>query len=249
MSKTRRSLKELKSKALRLSKSLGGKTPSRDELSKVMKRSEYIYYGYTDTDFQKYCGLTPNKSGLEKKVSDEQLLLGLLNTCIVEEIIPNQLKLKMWAREGKIPTHTMQRRFDGMTGIHKSLLSYVIEQNLVHKVSKLEGWTIDIETMIKNQSNDFNSSRDEECFVYLMRDLRNKSHKIGISKHPTTREKTLQSEQPLTELITSKKYINRKIASAIEKALHDVYSHKRRRGEWFNLNEDDVHELKVTLNG
>jgi len=248
MKKSRRSLEELKSEALRLSVSLGGKTPSRVELAKVMKRSEYSYYGLTDAGFQKYCEFTPNKSGLDQKVSDESLLSHLLSVCMEEEVIPKQLTLKMWVREGKIPTHTMQRRFNGMCGIQESLLRYAIKENLEDKISNLQGWTIDVELMIKNQFNDLSTSRNEECFVYVMRDLRNKSHKIGISKHPSTRERTLQSEQPLTELIASKKYINRKIASAIEKALHDVYNHKRKRGEWFDLNEDDLHELRVTLN-
>lgn len=90
-------------------------------------------------------------------------------------------------------------------------------------------------------------AKAEQCFVYLMRDLRNNMYKIGISRMPNQRERTLQSEQPKTELVAAKRYVNRKIASSIEKALHETYSHKRARGEWFCLDEEDVRELRCTL--
>lgn len=80
-----------------------------------------------------------------------------------------------------------------------------------------------------------------------MKDNRNNAHKIGISNDAIFREKTLQSAQPKIELIAKKKYVNRKIAGAIEKALHNVYQHKHLRGEWFRLDEEDLNELKNTL--
>ncbi|ARU54598.1 hypothetical protein OLMES_0495 [Oleiphilus messinensis] len=80
-----------------------------------------------------------------------------------------------------------------------------------------------------------------------MRDIRNNACKIGISANPVIRERTLQSEQPQIELLALKKFINRKIALAIEKALHVVYNDKRKRGEWFNLDTEDISELVATL--
>lgn len=85
----------------------------------------------------------------------------------------------------------------------------------------------------------------EECFVYLMKDAG--KFKIGISKHAEYRERTLQSEKPTVVLIAAKKFINRRIAASFERALHESYSHKRHRGEWFNLNELEVAEIKATL--
>lgn len=87
----------------------------------------------------------------------------------------------------------------------------------------------------------------EECFVYLMLDNINQFYKIGISNKPTWREKTLQSEKPSIELIASKKYISRRIALSIEKALHNTFADKRVRGEWFNLDLFEVEEIKNTL--
>jgi len=89
----------------------------------------------------------------------------------------------------------------------------------------------------------------DECYVYLMIDLKNNYHKIGISNKPGYREKTLQSEKPTIEMLCSKRFPNRKIASSFEQALHQCYSDKRVRGEWFDLSEKDLQVLKETLNG
>lgn len=85
------------------------------------------------------------------------------------------------------------------------------------------------------------------CFVYLMHDTSNGYYKIGISNSPEYRERTLQSEKPTIEMIASKKFPIRKIAESIEKALHSTYSEKRLRGEWFELNDNDVEHIKETL--
>ena len=88
---------------------------------------------------------------------------------------------------------------------------------------------------------------NEECYVYLMIDIINNYHKIGISNNPEWREKTLQSEKPTIELVAAKKFINRKIASSFEKALHNAYSNKRHRGEWFHLDQIEIDLITKTL--
>lgn len=91
------------------------------------------------------------------------------------------------------------------------------------------------------------SPKEEACSVYLMVDTTNGFHKIGISNKPKYREKTLQSEKPTIELICAKQFPSRTIAEAFESALHKAYANKRLRGEWFNLSEEDVNNLKATL--
>lgn len=88
---------------------------------------------------------------------------------------------------------------------------------------------------------------EDSCYVYLMKDLNNSYHKIGISNNPTYREKTLQSEKPSIELIASKKYPIRKIAEAFEKSLHQTFSNKNIRGEWFKLDESEVRYIIESL--
>ena len=87
----------------------------------------------------------------------------------------------------------------------------------------------------------------EECYVYLMHDTSNNYHKIGISNNPQYRERTLQSEKPTIELISSKKLPSRLIALSIEKALHESFKDKNLRGEWFDLDKSDVADIIKTL--
>ena len=87
----------------------------------------------------------------------------------------------------------------------------------------------------------------DPCYVYLMVDTTNGFHKIGISNNPEYREATLQSEKPTIELICAKQYPTRLIASAIESALHTAFGDKRLRGEWFELSEQDVNSIILTL--
>ena len=88
---------------------------------------------------------------------------------------------------------------------------------------------------------------DTSCFVYLMKDESNGYHKIGISNKPEYRERTLQSEKPTIVLLCAKKFPSRIIAEAIEAALHKAYGNKRLRGEWFELDDKDVFDIKATL--
>ena len=85
------------------------------------------------------------------------------------------------------------------------------------------------------------------CYVYLMLDNSNGYNKIGISNTPEYREKTLQSEKPSIEMLACKKFPTRKIAEAIEYALHTAYSQQRVRGEWFILDDVDVAAIIETL--
>jgi hypothetical protein len=91
------------------------------------------------------------------------------------------------------------------------------------------------------------SETDDKCHVYLMIDHTNNYYKIGISNKPKYREKTLQSEKPTIELIINKRFPNRKIANSFEQALHQAYSEKRIRGEWFSLDFNDVEDIKEAL--
>ena len=85
------------------------------------------------------------------------------------------------------------------------------------------------------------------CYIYLMHDTTNNFYKIGISNNPQYREKTLQSEKPTIELIATKEFPVRKIAESFEKALHQSFSNKRIRGEWFNLDILEVEQMKKSL--
>jgi hypothetical protein len=75
-----------------------------------------------------------------------------------------------------------------------------------------------------------------EVKTYIMIDLTNGYYKIGKSDNPIKREKTLQSEKPMIELLHV-------IDKNVEAKLHKQYAGKRVRGEWFNLATDDIEEI------
>lgn len=72
-------------------------------------------------------------------------------------------------------------------------------------------------------------------FLYLMRNQRNGYVKIGFSKNPAYREKTLQSEEPEVSMI-----FKVEASFGCEGWLHARFAEKRLRGEWFALSEGDV---------
>ena len=80
---------------------------------------------------------------------------------------------------------------------------------------------------------------DQKTYVYLMQDTTNNYYKIGHSKNPQYREKTLQSEKPTIELLLS--YAG---SCEDETELHERFKEKRIRGEWFDINEEDIQAIK-----
>jgi hypothetical protein len=74
-----------------------------------------------------------------------------------------------------------------------------------------------------------------KIYVYLMEDMRNGLFKIGQNQTPEKREKTLQSEVPETSL---RFYMP--AHDTAEQELHEMFSAKRVRGEWFELKPKDI---------
>lgn len=125
------------------------------------------------------------------------------------------------------------------TGMREHLKSYL-------KVCKKEfGWQPEVLNIKKEQ--DFSYQEGSTCYVYLMKDSTNGFYKIGISNNPEYREKTLLGEKPTISLLAYRKYPSRIIASSIEAALHNAFSSKRVRGEWFRLDEYEVWQITETL--
>ena len=75
-------------------------------------------------------------------------------------------------------------------------------------------------------------------WVYLMEDLSNGYYKIGWSKNAEYRERTLQSEKP-TICLLKKVWAD----FSVEKKVHEFYSAKRIRGEWFSLTKDELKDF------
>lgn len=78
--------------------------------------------------------------------------------------------------------------------------------------------------------------------IYLLLNTENNHIKIGRSKTMLHREKTLQSQQPVIELIT---WWTAPLKE--EKSLHQMFAGKRLRGEWFTLTFHDLEQIKIKM--
>jgi len=75
-----------------------------------------------------------------------------------------------------------------------------------------------------------------KTFVYVAKDGHTGLYKIGKSKNPGIREKTLLAVMPLIEFV----FIRPESDEFTEKILHEEFAHKRKRGEWFELEPFDL---------
>ena len=96
-------------------------------------------------------------------------------------------------------------------------------------------------------NNPHTITRSETCYTYLMQDEATGYYKIGMSKNPEYRERTLQCEKPTIVLLASRKYYSRGEARDQERYLHQKYRLARVRGEWFNLTINEVIDVKSSL--
>ena len=85
-------------------------------------------------------------------------------------------------------------------------------------------------------------------YLYLMQDLSNKFYKIGVSKTPLYREKTLQSEKPNILMLFTKAFVSKLEAYNQEKEIQKKYSIFRIRGEWFNFSSLQLQEIDSFFN-
>ncbi len=69
--------------------------------------------------------------------------------------------------------------------------------------------------------------------TYLMYDAASGYYKIGRSINPAFREDTLAAQIPMIETLAT-------CQIDIERQLHDRFAAKRIRGEWFDLDEEDL---------
>lgn len=84
----------------------------------------------------------------------------------------------------------------------------------------------------------FDLAKDQK-YVYLLYNEKNGFFKIGYSKNPMKREKTLQAEEPDIAIL---KLWEKDMA--FEKHLHKKYIKQRVRGEWFKFTFQELWELR-----
>ena len=76
--------------------------------------------------------------------------------------------------------------------------------------------------------------------VYFFRHLTKKPIKIGYTAKPTPKKRFLQFKTYAPFGAELLGFIRCEEPESLEKELHNKYSEKRIKGEWFNISEDDV---------
>jgi hypothetical protein len=130
--------------------------------------------------------------------------------------------------EGRVYFHNMSPYtealiFNPLKDTFKVSVNLLSEE--VEEVKKVKASTTEVES--------------KETRVYVMIDKNTGFYKIGRSKNPKARERTLQSEKPTIEMLFNYPGLN-----IDEKELHNIFIEKRVRGEWFDLNGTDIQMIK-----
>ena len=100
------------------------------------------------------------------------------------------------------------------------------------------------ETLYNFKRNIKKITHKDPCSVYLMKDEDN-NIKIGKSKDPNQRNKTLTAKSHSITLLYHKEFSSRFIAGKIEKALHRQYTNFQiGKSEWFKLGDVDYEDVR-----
>lgn len=109
-----------------------------------------------------------------------------------------------------------------------------------------------IPTFEKNERIDFyrmcfgvenyNDVEEGKEYVYLMMNEDEFTFKIGQSKKPKYRERTLQSKEPSVVLMKVWQCDKK-----IERELHRLYSKNRIRGEWFKFTFEELQQIDAAI--
>jgi len=136
------------------------------------------------------------------------------------------------------PRFTPHRDFETSYGNEKpTVKGSVLDCNFNEVKVDIEIYVTNLKEV--NESQTPEKLRSKFTKVYVMIDKNTGYYKIGRSVDPKRRERTLQSEKPTIEML-----FNHDARVKDEKELHNMFSDKRVRGEWFDLNGSDLNKIR-----
>ena len=152
--------------------------------------------------------------------------------------------ISIWEDINKTTGLTLDLRFEGsrVVGIHNSGFTDVLS-DIDALMAGLKWYR---EQMRRYYEDDMIAeflpllSSKRLTHIYIFKDDVRGFYKIGRSIKPKFREKTLQAEIPSISTI----FISPLTDKKTEKDLHKKFAHKRLRGEWFSLTQDDIEIIK-----
>ena len=136
------------------------------------------------------------------------------------------------------PRFVPHRDFEDCYGVQMpTVKGQVLDSNL-KKIAEADIYITRLKKIEKE--NDPSKYANRLTYVYVMIDKNTGYYKIGRSKKPEYRERTLQSEKPTIEILYTFEAMIKH-----EKQLHEMFSNKRLRGEWFDLSGSDIEKIKT----
>lgn len=79
-----------------------------------------------------------------------------------------------------------------------------------------------------------------DSYLYAIGPYENGPIKIGFSKTPDKRLKTLQTGHPETLYLHKQSKFSSTKIRLIERLMHKEYSHRKTKGEWFNMKPEEA---------
>tara|TARA_R110000772_G_scaffold9060_4_gene29917 strand:- start:4798 stop:5787 length:990 start_codon:yes stop_codon:yes gene_type:complete len=153
-----------------------------------------------------------------ENILSKEILDLVLNSTVLEDVIDNDYNEAFPYSDGKYHI-ILDETNDG-----KEVILDLVEEETVKPMTVKD---------VKNER-----AIQSEGFVYLGRSTLHNFTKIGWSKTPKVREKTLQAEDPCYSVL-----YHFPAVQSEETALHTIYKEKRTRGEWFSLTQKDVNAI------
>ena len=135
-------------------------------------------------------------------------------------------------------------KFLGQTDILDTINYLALDKNDIFENKKIDIGEIFNRNISLIEINDKNK-KEKPSYCYLMKDdSMENCYKIGKSDNPYFREKTLMCEKPTISLFLITKFNSSKEAYIEENRMHNFFSDKHIRGEWYNLDSTDISFLK-----
>ena len=132
-------------------------------------------------------------------------------------------------------------------GMLDEIQKWIDTKSLVIHMETGENWNIGTNMVIKISFHAADGMVPREQnkksgYVYLLHCPTNNLYKIGRSKNTPLRHYEIEKQSPVDIVLLHTFYS--KNSSNAEKILHDKNINKRIKGEWFNLSNEEVEEIK-----
>lgn len=194
---------------------------------------------YISTHIQKISGHTNIKQAVQRILSKSEYLMcsRIINKETFDYLIKHKLisnktqKIILISEEG-----LMKIIFSSKSKKAKDFINVIIG-NIINARKDFNVSEVDFINVI---SGCYDNLKEQKS-TYVMYDKSNNLYKIGIANDVIFREKTLSGSIPQIKTILV-------LDKNIEKYLHNKFLNKRIRGEWFELNSDDILSLVMDYN-